>query len=71
MHIRATNPSPPPRGRLPLSPIGNPAMQARDIFVFELETMLRIVCGLTEQGHGFEVEIMHDLRWRIRLTGTY
>jgi hypothetical protein len=46
-------------------------MQARDIFVFELDTMLRIVCGLTERGHGFEVEMMHDLRWRIRLNGTY
>jgi hypothetical protein len=43
----------------------------RDIYVFELYTMLNIVAGLTERGHGFEVEIMHDLRWRIRLTGAF
>lgn len=46
-------------------------MQARDIFVFELRTMLDIVTGLTERGHGFEVEMGIDLRWRIRLTGTF
>lgn len=46
-------------------------MQARDIYVFELRTMLDIVTGLTERGHGFEVEMMLDLRWRIRLTGAF
>jgi hypothetical protein len=43
----------------------------RDILVFEMSTMLDIVTGLTERGHGFEVEMMLDLRWRIRLTGAF
>jgi|LakMenEpi03Aug12_release.lakeMendotaPanAssembly.Ray.scaffolds.fasta_scaffold3691250_2 hypothetical protein len=43
----------------------------RDILVFEMSTMLDIVAGLTERGHGFEVEMMLDLRWRIRLTGAF
>ncbi len=43
---------------------------ARDIFVFELSTMLDICAGLTERGHGFEVT-WHDHQWRIRLTGAY
>ena len=43
----------------------------RDILVFELSTMLDIVAGLTERGHGFEVTTTHNLMWRIRLTGAF
>jgi len=43
----------------------------RDIFVFELRTMLDIVTGLTERGHGFEVEMTDKYMWRIRLTGAF
>jgi hypothetical protein len=44
---------------------------ARDIFVFELSTMLDICAGLTERGHGFEAEMTDKFVWRIRLTGAF
>jgi hypothetical protein len=43
----------------------------RDILVFEMSTMVAIVCALTERGHGFEVTTTDNLMWRIRLTGAF
>jgi hypothetical protein len=43
----------------------------RDIFVHEIRTLLEIVCGLTERGHGFEVEMTDKFVWRVRLTGAF